>query len=314
MSAVAGALRQRAADRIGGRAVVLCYHRVARLERDPQLLAVVPENFADHLELLRSRYAPAPLGRVVDEQPLRGVAVTFDDGYADNLEAAAPALEAAGVPATVFVATGYVGGAREFWWDELERLLLASAPDGELRACGRSWKLDGDAARQRAYDELHPLLKPLTATAIEAVLRDLRALAGEVPEGNPRRSHRQLMRDEVARLDSSPAVEVGAHTVTHLSLAHHPEHVQREELEGSRRSLEEWLGRRVDSFSYPFGGRGDHTRRTRRLAREAGYSYAAANIPGLVGPLSDRWQVPRVLVRDWSGDEFERRLAALLGG
>jgi peptidoglycan/xylan/chitin deacetylase (PgdA/CDA1 family) len=52
------------------------------------------------------------------------VAVTFDDGYADNLLNGKPLLECYDVPVTVFVTSGYVGAGREFWADELERLFL----------------------------------------------------------------------------------------------------------------------------------------------------------------------------------------------
>jgi peptidoglycan/xylan/chitin deacetylase (PgdA/CDA1 family) len=71
--------------------------------------------------------------------PANAAAVTFDDGYADNLKAAKPRLQRAGAPATVFIATGYVGERREFWWDELARIILESdsAIDGEISVAGQ---------------------------------------------------------------------------------------------------------------------------------------------------------------------------------
>ncbi len=65
--------------------IVLLYHRVTHLQTDPQLLAVTPEHFADQMRALRQVSQVAPLSQIVDET---GVAVTFDDGYADNLHEA----------------------------------------------------------------------------------------------------------------------------------------------------------------------------------------------------------------------------------
>ena len=110
------------------RPTILLYHRVAHVTTDPQLLSVTPEHFVEHLQLLAEQREPVSLADLVchrEERRYRqAVAVTFDDGYADNLHAAKPLLERAGVPATVFVTSGYVGGMRPFWWDELEELLL----------------------------------------------------------------------------------------------------------------------------------------------------------------------------------------------
>src|SRR5258707_784388 len=102
-------------DRLRGRRVVLLYHRIARIERDPWSLCVTPEHFAEHLDVLRAwrrvRLDQIGSGRL-------SVAITFDDGYADNLHEAARLLIRSDTPATFFLATGYLGGAREFWWDE----------------------------------------------------------------------------------------------------------------------------------------------------------------------------------------------------
>src|SRR6266404_5015149 len=110
-------------------ALILAYHRVAALPFDPQLLSVTPDHFAEHLEVLHRYYRPTRLRQLAQTpesgvSSSRAVVITFDDGYADNLYNATPLLERYDVPATVFVTTGYVDATREFWWDELERLLL----------------------------------------------------------------------------------------------------------------------------------------------------------------------------------------------
>src|SRR5829696_3444959 len=102
------------------RGVVLLYHRVARPSFDPWGLAVAPERFAEHVDMLAERFRTVTLASVLD-RPRRGrgtqVAVTFDDGYADNLEIAQPRLEAAGLPATYFISGD--GSTAPFWWDAL---------------------------------------------------------------------------------------------------------------------------------------------------------------------------------------------------
>ena len=115
--------------RVFHRCIILLYHRVADVTSDPQLLCVSKTHFAEHLEYLRRHYHPMSLQDLktaisAGKIPRYGVVVTFDDGYADNLWNAKPILERYDVPATVFVTTGYVGQNREFWWDDLERLLL----------------------------------------------------------------------------------------------------------------------------------------------------------------------------------------------
>ena len=110
--------------------LILLYHRVANAEPGPHAnvsgLSVTPEHFEQQLAVLRRRFAPLRLRDLLESPPRfrhPAVAVTFDDGYADNLHAALPLLERFGIPATFFVTSGMLGGQREFWWDTLERWL-----------------------------------------------------------------------------------------------------------------------------------------------------------------------------------------------
>src|SRR5206468_8270348 len=116
--------------------VILMFHRIAQPVCDPWGLAVAPALFAEQMQLLRERWIALSLPELVNRLhqgtlPRRAVAVTFDDGYVDNLEVAKPILERAGVPATVFLATGYVDKRSEFWWDELARMILAGRAGAE---------------------------------------------------------------------------------------------------------------------------------------------------------------------------------------
>jgi peptidoglycan/xylan/chitin deacetylase (PgdA/CDA1 family) len=110
-------------SRLRPRAVVLLYHRVAAPTRDPHGQAVPLDTFESHLELLQREYHVAALPDLVAQLPRptyrdRTVAVSFDDGYVDNLTAAYPAAARLGVPITVFVTVQPVLDGAPFHWDE----------------------------------------------------------------------------------------------------------------------------------------------------------------------------------------------------
>jgi peptidoglycan/xylan/chitin deacetylase (PgdA/CDA1 family) len=305
--------------------IVLLYHRVTTLTTDPQLLAVTPERFRQHMEVLRSRYAPMPLEELARRSrqgraPRRAVAVTFDDGYADNLHEAEPILRELGIPATVFVATGHVGTDREFWWDELERLmLLGGVRPAELHVSHHAEEQrhpTRDASERRAaYDALHPWLRFGQLERREDALAQVRRWAGEPEGGRHRDSHRAVTVSELRELAASPVVELAPHTRRHPSLAHQEIVVQRDEIEGSAQQLEQWLGERSRVFSYPFGGPGaDYDGDTMAIVREAGFELAVSNFPARVTRLSSRFAVPRHLVRDWDRAHFEGWLAGRASG
>jgi peptidoglycan/xylan/chitin deacetylase (PgdA/CDA1 family) len=318
------------------------HHVVAGLDSDQWSLSVTPRHFAEHVEVLWRHFRPLALRQLAQalddgDVPRRSVAITFDDGYADNLYQAKPLLERLNVPATVFVVTGAIGQRREFWWDELERLFLQPGilpEELRLNVNGRvrSWKL-GEAARytrEEAHDHRHwraweeipsprhalyrslwEMLHSMSAGERGEVLDTLLEWAGVEPLCRP--THRVLDRSEAIALAQGGQIDVGAHTVTHPSLSTLSVAAQREEIRKSKIYLEEELCSPVTSFSYPYGKASDYTSETITLVQEAGFTCACSNYPGAVQRTVDPFQLPRVQVPDVDGWSFKGWLRGLYG-
>jgi peptidoglycan/xylan/chitin deacetylase (PgdA/CDA1 family) len=266
----ATAPRTRRAAAPGSGAAILLYHRVAEPTSRRDGMCVAPEHFAQQLERL-AEHPVLSLDELAEltrarRVPAGAVAVTIDDGYLDTLVNARPRLSAAGVPATVFVATEHVASQRSFFWDELERLLgdgpqpqlTLSFPDGT-----RSWRTETPELRDRARRQIHHLIQPAAPETIDVVLAELAAWANGARQGDDRRP---MTIDELRGLATDGLVTVGAHTRRHTNLGFRPEATQREEIEGSRADLCDWLGDTPSGFSYPFGIPGvDFDATTRRL-------------------------------------------------
>lgn len=302
------------------------YHRIAEPSVDPWGLCVSPERFESHLDLYGRWGTLLPvddlIGRLAEGRlPRRAIAVTFDDGYPDNLDIAAPLLTRHGVPATVFVTTGDEGRVREMWWDELERTLLLPGRlpvtlDADLGGTFLSWDL-GDAATYTEVDadryrtwrawetpptSRHALYRHLWERLItegsavqRRTLDDLLLWADQDPVVRP--THRLLSEDGVRTL--AKTVDIGAHTVTHPALPELPPKAQRSEMETSRVYLEEVLGRPVRSCAYPYGRTSSDTR---VAAASAGFAAAFTTEAKAVRLDADPLAIPRIAVPDVSAD------------
>jgi peptidoglycan/xylan/chitin deacetylase (PgdA/CDA1 family) len=275
-----------------GGTLVLLYHRVIQLERDPHGLAVRPDRFAQHCEMLRRRCDVVPLGAAL--QPGRQVAITFDDGYADNAIEARRLLAAAGLPATFFITVGRVGERAEAWWDRLEQIVLGLETAARAIEVALFWRL-----------------RPLRLAAIDSVLADLQAQLGV--RSVDRETQRWMTAEELNALSRDDGIDIGAHTVTHPFLPALEAEEQWREIDGSRRLLEQMLHSAPAFFSYPYGGHDAVDAVSTRLVGSAGYAMAFTASGGIARSDGDPLRIPRNVVGDWDAGRFEHWLDHWLG-
>lgn len=290
---------------------ILMYHRIADIACDPWELAVSPERFAQQIEVVVRTRRPVPFAQLAEGRaPDGAIAITFDDGYIDMLVHAKPVLEKFNCPATVFIPTGLIGQTRDFWWDELTRLVLESpepphrltlAPEGRGAFRWEGGTLGGEnraALHHRLWTWLLPLPDGLRRHCLDELARQIGvSLTG-------RDSHRAMTAEEV-RLLASDLIEIGAHTVTHPALPLLSTEEKRAEIIGSQRACEALLGRPARSFSYPHGM---YDQESLDAVREAGFVAACTTEDAPVTGRARRLEMPRIHVKNWDGETFAQRM------
>ncbi|HVB02197.1 MAG TPA: polysaccharide deacetylase family protein [Chitinophagaceae bacterium] len=314
----------RIADLVQPGAVILLYHRVILREHDPQQLAVSPDHFYDQVSFLKSHYHLCMVEEfsslVMRKKrfPPKSLLITFDDGYADNFLSALPVLSSLGAQALFYITTSRIGSDRELWWDELERVLLATAvlPPQLNIDIGKhplSRSIHGDGDRRKVYRELLELLRYCSPELIEATLAALVRWSSCGEQGRP--MNRMMNPTEIRELASNPSAVIGCHTHRHPALGMLPYEKQYQEISQSRKILETLIGSPVRHFSYPFGSRkllGNkrcYNRDSVRACRELGFDLVTANYPGQVHTWSNRFTLPRQLVRNWDNKEFSSAIS-----
>jgi peptidoglycan/xylan/chitin deacetylase (PgdA/CDA1 family) len=289
------------------------YHRVGERSSDPWHLCVSPKHFTEHLKILQQNYLVLSLHDLLfalknARLPKRGVVLTFDDGYADNLWNAKPLLEKYEVPATVFITSGSLDSSSEFWWDNLEQALLLpkKLPKFlQLNIQGRSyeWATTNSDEQRHVYMAIHQILQPLSNYDRYQIMTELFAWADIEQTG--RLGYRPLTTTELIQLAQSEFIDIGAHTVTHPLLSIMSQADQSEEIIGSRQKLTAILGSPVDTFSYPYG---NFSAETVEIVKSAGFKTALTVEKNAVEMGANHFQLGRFGVGDWEGAEFKHHL------
>ena len=264
-------------------ALILMYHSVPDEELAPWIdptFAARPEVFRSQIRFLARHRRPISMRELVEAcaagraLPRGSVVITFDDGYRDNLLTAARILEEFDLPATFFLATGYVDSGEPQWVD---RLYVAFKRRSLNALDLTGWNLSSwDHSRQPDVDEAH---RKISDTLIVSgwqkrldLLDDIERQLG--PTGTPPRT--TLDWDDVRQLARNPRFEIGGHTRHHIDLSTCSEEESTSEVMGCLDDILRETGLQATHFSYPYGRPGDSVR---ELLAGAGFESAALTEP-----------------------------------
>jgi len=237
--------------------------------------------------------------------PPRAACVTFDDGYADNAEVALPILQKLGIPATFFIATGFLDGGR-MWNDtviELVRGASGAELDLEQLGFGR-FDITDVPQRQRAITTLIGKLKYLPLQErkeqIDAICKHLQP---DLP------NNLMMTADQVRQLHNA-GMDIGGHTVNHPILARLDASAARREIAEGKETLEAMIGARVRLFAYPNGKPGqDYLAEHVGIVKDLGFEGAVSTAWGAMPSAPDLYQLPRFTPWDQGAHKFMLRMA-----
>lgn len=278
------------------RLLILIFHRVHRVT--DELFDDEPDaaRFDALLTMLRNSFRVMTLGSAVaalrdGSLPRRALAITFDDGYADNAVVALPLLQRHGLVATFFISTGFLDGADCMWNDALiEAVRVAPVPELDLHDLGLG---------------LHPLRSMLDrrqligtvlghAKYLPPAERDRFVSIVRCRAGDSRPSPALMMTSDQVRALHRAKMEIGGHTMHHPILSSLGLDACRQEINGGRERLESIVDAPVDVFAYPNGRPlQDYDRRHVELVKQLGFTAAVSTAPGAASARDDLFQLPR---------------------
>jgi peptidoglycan/xylan/chitin deacetylase (PgdA/CDA1 family) len=292
---------------------VLIFHRVL-----PEPDAIFPDEmharrFDELCGWLKAWFHVLPLDCAVamlksGSLPARAACITFDDGYADNFDVAMPILRAHGLPATFFIATGFLDGGR-MWNDTvIESIRSANATKLDLGRFG-CFPVSSSIEKRVAIDAVIRQIKYLPMAERLAVASEI------VIETHAQPPNNLMMTAEQVRVMRQSGMQIGAHTVSHpiLSLLDEPQ--AKAEIKGSKDFLEGILGERIGLFAYPNGKPAeDYDDRTVDIVRGLDFDAAVCTQWGASRSGDDIFQIRRFTPWDRAKYFFGVRMLRNLAG
>lgn len=274
--------------------MVLGWHNVAGTYCFPAAPGAGERGMERQFRLLRRAATVVPLAEALDDLaagrplPPRAVALTFDDGYRDNLTVAGPMLRRLGLPATCFLVPGLLEGTTTAWWERLG-WAFTDATVSSARWDGRVLDTTDAAARRRAFGEVSEALKRRDRVRRDQGVDELVELLA--PTGSY--DHEAQFLDWDGARELRDYMELGSHSRYHAILSEESAADQAADLASSRRELSERLELDIRVLAYPNGTEADYDEATLAGVAAAGYDHAITTRPGWNVPATPRFEIRR---------------------
>ena len=295
--------------RATGKLLVLTYHRVLETY-DAIINEIDAVQFTQQMETLAEYFNVISLAEGVERLQAGtlaagSVCITFDDGYRDNVDVALPILDALDLPATFFVATGYLGNG--IMWNDviIESMRKTSLQQLDLREFDFGIQaINTESQRIQVVDMLLGKWKYKTVKERDQLARRLQELA-EV-----KLDQRIMMTEQEVKELSNAGMEIGGHTINHPILAVTELSEAIKQIRDCKRELETIINKPVRFFAYPNGRIGkDYLNEHLTAVKEAGYLAALTTNDGYISHDADLYELPRVSVNHTSKFKFGASLA-----
>ncbi|MCS3904322.1 peptidoglycan/xylan/chitin deacetylase (PgdA/CDA1 family) [Methylohalomonas lacus] len=259
---------------------VLMYHRFSALEESGKVSAATFERQVIELKKNCNVRSLSDLFKLVREGnplPPNTIAITVDDGYDDFYRIAYPILKRYGLPATIYITTDFIDGELWLWPDKITYILNNTSSDkttlrladGSEMVLSLLTAADRSGTWSRLIDHCLTLGEQDRWSFIENLGRDL---AVDV-DAKPPTTHAPMSWTAVREI-SENGIEIGAHTRSHPVLSRLNRDRLREEIHGSKKQLEDIIGKSVTDFCYPNGQPADYNDEVKRMVIDCGYSSA----------------------------------------
>jgi len=297
---------------------ILNYHRVNDLNDPFTIDSVSPTDFENQMRYIARHYQIMPLSEIHDcitrRQALPGqcLAITFDDGYADNYTFAYPILQKYKLTATIFLTAGCVESRMPLWFDQvLSALKTTSRKKFACPLTEKVFDIQTSALKlHAAHFMLHELKKADNDQRKKSV-SDVLSELGVSPPQMLHNSARLLTWPQIMEMGNN-SITFGSHTMTHPILSGLPAADLDWELTASRRIIEEKLGREVYFFAYPNGKKIDFDEQVAKAVKKAGYKAAVTTEPDINTPATEHYTWGRY--RPWQNQVEHFSLALFMHG
>ena len=278
--------------------LIIVYHRVSReIKRNPLNTVLPLEVFMKQLNGLATKYPVISLSDAAlqckERMPKAAtqLLLTFDDGYQDNYEIVYPILKQKGWPAAFFIIPGYIGENKPLWDWEFSAILNSNATVQSIKMADTLIHQGKKEPRLSFIFRVLERMKSADVNLREKVLASLR----EQSKKNIAHEDICMSWEQLGRMRND-GMEIGAHSISHRSLARIPLAEAIYEIRKSKKVIEDNLKEECAHFAFPFGSKSDYTQELIDEVKKTGFHTCLLNIHGYNHIMADTFCFKRIIM------------------